>query len=53
MYYDEKGQKIQTIEKILRILLEEFWNYFSETSKKRIEDLTGLNFSDNKESESE
>ena len=45
MYYDEKGQKIQILEKVVRILIEECWNNLSEVSKNRIEELTGVNFS--------
>ena len=42
MSHDEKGQRIQTLEKIVRILIEECWNDLSEIAKKRITELTGI-----------
>ena len=42
MYYDEKGQRIQTLEKVVKILLEECWNWLSENAKNQITELTGI-----------
>lgn len=47
MYYDEHGQRIQTLEKIVRILIEECWNDLSENAKKQITELTGINEANN------